>query len=739
MAEHALSEEPDDPRPLIRGAQSHFAAFTEVTEAGGYHITLSVDGVHCAGCIQKIESALQADDAVTYARLNFSTMRLVIEWHGTAEDADRLAAKIEGLGYKVHPYDPRDISRDSERENRFLLTCLGVAGFAAGNVMLLSFALWSTSGEIMGLAVRDFLHLLQALIAVPVVIFSGRPFFRSALAVLKKRRTNMDVPISLALVLTVGMSLLEALRHSEHVYFDSAIMLIFFLLIGRYLDFKARESARSTAGDLLSMMAGTATVIDGEKQTVLPIRDLREGMIVLVGMGERIPADGDVIGGHSELDTSLVTGESVPQPVATGDEVYSGTMNMSAPLTVKVARAAEDSLLADIVRLMEQAEQGQAQYVRLADKAARLYTPVVHTLAAVTFLGWMIFGGLSWQPAMMVAVTVLIITCPCALGLAVPVVQVLAIGKLMKRHVMVKSGDALERLSGIDTVMLDKTGTVTLGRPQLDEANYGQGVMALAASLAAQSRHPLAKALAASWQGQLKAAEVTEHPGKGLSAVIDGKVIKLGSRDWCGDADAPRQPDKLELWLHEDGKKAVPFFFSDRLRPDAADIIKQLQQDGLELYLVSGDRAEAVEQVAKELGITHWRGGVKPNEKFDVLQELHGKGHKILMIGDGLNDTPVLAGADASLSPSSAIDMAQNAADIVFMGDNLAPVMAVLKVARFAQKLVKQNFMLAAAYNMIAVPLAISGHVTPMIAALAMSGSSLVVIANSFRLRLKKL
>lgn len=741
MAGHALPKQPDDHGALAASDDllSRYAAFVTQDDKGLSHITFAVDGVHCAGCIQKIESALHADPAVQQARLNFSTGRLSVSWQDNDAYADRLADKVTALGYGVQAYDPRDSQHGSDKENRFLLLCLGVAGFAAGNIMLLSFGLWSTTGEVMGVAMRDFLHWIAALIAIPAVGFAGQPFFRSAFRALRSGHTNMDVPISLALILTVGMSVFEAFNHGEHVYFDSAVMLMFFLLIGRYLDFRARESARGSATGLLSMMAGTATVLEGGQRRILPIRDLSEGMSIIVGMGERIPADGKIMSGRSEIDASLVTGESLPQEVREGDDVYAGTMNMAAVLTIRVQKAAEDSLLADIVRLMEKAEQGQARYVRLADRAAKLYTPVVHTLAAVTFLGWFFLGDLVWQPSLLIAVTVLIITCPCALGLAVPVVQVLAIGKLMKNKILVKSGDALERLAAIDTVLMDKTGTLTLGKPTLDNIEgYKESDLRLAVSLAVHSRHPLAQALASAYDDPVNQVQVKELPGQGLEAMVSGKKARLGSRSWCGDEQTAPRAEKLELWLNIEGREPMPFYFSDPLRPDAQDVTDTFKALGHTIYLVSGDRPEAVEHTARKLGIENWQGGMKPGDKFALLEKLNAQGHKTLMTGDGLNDAPVLAGAHASISPSSAIDLAQNAADIVFMGDKLAPVITACETAKLSQKLVKQNFTLAVLYNVIAVPLAVLGYVTPMIAALAMSGSSLIVIANSFRLRWSK-
>lgn len=725
------SEISNEPR-LHSEVNAGYENLAHQNDAGVYELSVLVSGVHCAGCIQKIENSLAAEQDIQKARLNFSTRRLSLAWDGDAQRANDYVQTVEALGYGVQPYDAQIEKEETRREERFLLLCLGVAGFAMGNVMLLSVGVWSTSAETMGMATRDFMHWISAIIALPTILFSGRPFFRSALKALSAGHTNMDVPISLALLLAGSMSLFETLNHGEHVYFDAAVMLMFFLLTGRYLDFRARKNARSTATDLLSTLSGFATVIEGQKTRKVLIRDLQEDMSVLVAAGEKFPVDGRVTKGTSEVDTSLITGETMPRDVSKDTEVFAGTMNLSAPVTIKVAKAAEDSLLAEIVRLMEKAGQGQARYVRLADKAARLYTPVVHTCAALAFLGWWLLGGAAWQDALMIAITVLIITCPCALGLAVPIVQVLASGRLMKNGILVKSGDALERLASVDKVLLDKTGTLTLGRPSLD-STYDQRDLQLAASLAAHSTHPLSRALY--YDGKLLDVQnVKEYPGKGLEGKYEDKAIRLGSRNWCGDKDAPAT-EKLELWLHVENQAPVPFYFTDHLRDDASHVISKLKQADLEPVMLSGDRQSVANKIARESSIEKIYAEATPVQKSELLESLKNKGHKVLMVGDGLNDAPVLAGADVSMAPGTAIDMAQNAADIVFMGDKLAPVYQAYKTARESQKLVKQNFALAVLYNIVAVPLALGGLVTPLIAAIAMSGSSLLVIANSFRLR----
>ncbi len=732
-----MEQQPVSDNTRIHSQIDGYEDLSKIDSNGDNVISILVTGVHCAGCIQKIESSLIKADGIKSARLNFSTGRLEITWQGDLRRANEYVHLVEKLGYKTQPYDSDTQKSEMNIEERFLLLCLGVAGFAMGNVMLLSVGVWSSSGESMGIATRDFMHWVSAAIALPTVLFSGRPFFRSALKALSACHTNMDVPISLALVLASGMSLYETINHGEHIYFDSAVMLIFFLLIGRYLDFRARKNARSSATDLLDTLTGFANVVEGDKTRRVLVRDVRENMVVRVNAGDKFPVDGIVVGGKSEIDTSLVTGETMPRDIGKGDNVFAGTMNMSASVTIEVSKAAEDSLLADIVRLMEKAGQGQAKYVRLADRAAKLYTPVVHSCAALAFLGWFLIGAMAWQDALIISITVLIITCPCALGLAVPVVQVLASGRLMKNGILVKSGDALERLARIDTILFDKTGTLTIGTPVLD-GNYDVEILQLAASLAQHSSHPLSKAVVNAYDGEVLAVKnVQEHAGKGIEGIYQGNKIQLGARSWVGD-DGRVPTDKMEIWLKIEGSPATPLYFTDKLRADTAKTIEKFKDHNVTVIMLSGDRQETAEKIAAQCGIDIIYAEKNPTQKYDVLEDLKLNGHKVLMVGDGLNDAPVLAGADASIAPGSAIDMAQNAADIIFMGDKLEPVYQAYKTAILTQKLVRQNFALAAIYNIMAIPLALAGFVTPLFAAIAMSGSSLVVIANSFRLRLEK-
>lgn len=707
-----------------------------ITDKGENILNLTVEGMRCASCAWRIESALNSEPGVS-ARVNLSTNRLVLHWKGLKEYGNDLVAKATALGFSFAPFDPGQQHYSEAAEEKFLLKCIAVAGFAAGNIMLFSFALWFSTQTSMGMGTRDLLHLGSAIIAIPAIAYACQPYFRSALGALRNLHTNMDVPISLAIILATATSLFETFHHGEHAYFDSSTMLLFFLLIGRYLDRKARGKARAAAQDLLAMMQGSATIREGDKLRTLPIRDIMPDMQLLVAIGEKIAADGIVTSGVSDVDTSLITGETIPQKATLGQKLFAGMINLSAPLEIKVSAASEQSLLADIVRLMENAEQGQARYMQLADKVAGYYTPVVHIVAAETFIVWLLLG-LAWPKALLIATTVLIITCPCALGLAVPVVQVIASGLLFKKAMLLKSGDALERLAKTDTIVFDKTGTLTLGKPQLvSNGMYRMQDMQLAASLAAHSKHPLSRAIGNTWNGNILTLEVKEDPGNGVSAVYQGKNIRLGRRSWCGDESAPKD-EALELWLSVEGTSPVRFVFTDALRPDAEKVISDLKARHYNIILLSGDREPVVRMTATTLGISDFSAQITPIEKAERIHALKAKGHNVLMIGDGLNDAPALAAANVSMSPASAIDIAQNAADIVFQGEKLFPAIEAINIARESIKLVKQNFALSFFYNIVAVPLAITGQITPLIAAIAMSSSSITVIINAMRLNKMK-
>jgi P-type Cu2+ transporter len=694
------------------------------------HSEFALPGVRCAGCIAKIEAGLAPLPGLAAARVNFTAKRVTVD-HAAELKPDAIRAALEKLGFEAQPIALQADAPD-DRESKALLMAMGVAGFAAMNVMLLAMSVWSGASG----STRDLFHWLCALIAMPAVAYAGQPFFKSAWTALRNGRTNMDVPISIGVILATALSLFETIVGGEHTYFDGAIALLFFLLIGRYLDSMMRDRARNGVAALLRQTAPGGTVLKPDGTTAwLKAAEIEAGMTLLVAAGERMAADGVVETGASSLDLSLITGESRPEAVSAGGRVAAGTLNLDAPLTVRVTAAGDRTTIAEIARLIEAAGQSRSLYVRIADRAARYYAPAVHTLAALSFAGWMIAGA-GWHASLLIAVAVLIITCPCALGLAVPVAQVVAAGALMKRGILIKDGSALERLAEADTARFDKTGTLTLGRPTAEHLPLTEDEKRVALALARASTHPIARALAAALQAEgVQAAmveELKEVAGHGVSGRWNGSEVRLGRPDWLNVIGADE--DGLVTAFAIDRAEPRLLRFSDRLRPDAAQAIAELRALGIESEILSGDRPRAVLPVVSELGLTG-RAGMTPQGKLAAIEALRSAGAKVLMVGDGLNDGPALAAGHVSLAPASASDVGQTAADAVFLGDSLAPVPIAVRAARRTLRIVKQNFVLAIGYNVFAVPLAIAGYVTPLIAAVSMSTSSIIVIANALRLR----
>ena len=707
-----------------------------ITKAGPgrSRIEFIVPEANCVACIGGIEPSLNAIPGVVGARVNITAQRVAVVWRDGEAEPDQFMQALADLGYTARPFDPRENGVLSEQEEgKALLRALAVAGFAAGNIMLLSVSVWAGADG----ATRDLFHWISAFIALPTVFYSGRPFFSSALAALRHGRVNMDVPISLGVLLATIMSLYETLHHSEHAFFDAAVTLLFFLLAGRTLDHMMRARARSAISNLTLLMPQAATIVENGMARIVPASALKKDMILLVAVGERFAADGVVAEGTSELDRSVVTGEAVPEVVKPGADVQSGTMNLSAPLKVRITAVGDDTFIAELMRLMAVAEQSQSRYVQIADRLAKHYAPTVHTAAGITLVGWLLYSH-NWHMALMNAIAVLIITCPCALGLAVPAVQVVATGLLFRRGIMVKDGAVLEKLSQVDTVVFDKTGTLTMGQPVLvNRADVAQGDLALAAGLAQQSRHPLSKAVvrAAALAGvtPVDVGTVQEIPGSGLEAKVKGKTVRLGNRLWCGLGEAP-EAASMEFVLTRNGKLVQIFSFEDELRPDAALAVTKLKDAGLRVMLLSGDRPAAVERLAGLLGIAEFAARQTPEEKLNRVAALQAEGRKVLMVGDGINDAPALAAGFTSMAPATASDIGRTAADTVFFGHSLLAVSDGRTLAAKSQATVRQNFMLALVYNALAVPIAVFGFVTPLIAAVAMSTSSILVVANALLL-----
>ena len=694
-------------------------------------IALSLPTIHCSACISKIERALNDHPHVNSARVNLTLKRASIDAEPEVT-AEEMRTLVEGLGYEAHELDAGTLNATAtDRAGRDLLMRLAVAGFASMNVMLLSVSVWSGAEA----ATRDMFHWISAAITLPAIAFSGVPFFRNAWAALRNGRLNMDVPIVLAIVLAIATSLWETMLSGEHAYFDAALALTFFLLAGRYLDHRTRAIARSAAEELTALEVPRATRVRQGVEEVVNVAELAVGDLILVRPGGRMPVDGEIVSGTSEIDRSLLTGETLPVFAGEGQAVSAGEVNLTGPLTIRASAVGAETSLHRMADLVAIAESGRSRYTSLADKAAKLYAPGVHILSGLSFLGWYLY---TWdmRMALNIAAAVLIITCPCALGLAVPAVTTAASGRLFRRGMLIKHETALERLAQVDTVVFDKTGTLTTGTPHLTNLNaLPRAAVETALALAQGSSHPLAQAITKAARDAGFAAaevrEVTEVPGYGTKGLFAGEEVRLGRASWTGAEGLSQTATYLKI-----GAAApLALTFTDALRPGAEEAVQALVNGGKRVILMSGDTTPAVEALAQRLGIPQWVAEALPADKAARVEALRNEGAHVLMVGDGLNDTAALAAAHVSISPATALDAARVASDIVLLGNDLSPIGAACETAKSAIRRIRENFRIATVYNIIAVPLAVAGLATPLIAALAMSLSSITVSLNALRLR----
>lgn len=686
-------------------------------------VFISVPGIRCAACIAKVESQLEAVEGVSRAQVNLSRKR--VEVTTASLPVEYLINRLAAVGIEAHALNASMTSASKDYEAQKLLIRLAVAGFAMMNVMLLSVANWSgASGTI-----RELFHLISGTIALPAALYSAQPFFKNALAGVKTWSLNMDVPISLAILLASVLSLYEMLNSGEKIYFDAALSLTFFLLLGRYLDYMTRKRARSATEDLSALEVHSADRISNGRVERVATKNLKINDVVQVSSGMQFPVDGYLQKGSTLIDRSMLTGETMPILISKGARVHAGEINVGALAQVSVCAVGRDTTMQRLSELISNAENPSNKYTNLADRAARIYAPAVHILATTAFVVWLWISG-DARLALNIAIAVLIITCPCALGLAVPAVSIAAIGKLFSKGFLVKDGDALERLAEIDTCLFDKTGTLTLASFQMATNHLSETEKSIALALAQGSHHPLSKGLAAALYNiePAEVVEIEEIIGSGMKARYHGEVVKLGSTTWLG-----ANHKGLGLKVGNQAPRNIPT--REVLRPGIQKMIIDMKKLGISLCILSGDHAENVKNMGEKLGITTLIPNVNAEEKHTYVSSLTAEGHKVLMVGDGLNDTAALATAHASIAPASALDASRNVADIVVLSQDFSNLASVIITAKTAIRLSKQNFLIAACYNIIAVPLALLGMATPLIAAIAMSASSLTVLMNAFRLK----
>ena len=708
------------------------------TADGMHHIHLIVEGIVCGSCVWLIENALKTKEFISSARINLSTRRLIVSWEGEKSMVYEIIKLIEGLSYHALPYDADLLEAEDQTRYHNLLKYLGVAGLAFAQTMMLSIAVWSSLFDtFMSNGTQMLLNTLSAFIAIPCALYASSPFFSTAWAGIKRKQLNMDLPISLAVVASLGISIQELMRNTQDTYFEAPIMLIFFLLIGRILDFKMHYFARSKAQRFIMTSSKAFTLYQNGRYTMTNIKEAKIGDIAFVPPGMKIPLDGVVIEGNTMIDNSLMTGESIPITIKEGMEVIAGMINISHPIKFKITKIAENTVLSKIINLIEGAQQNRDKYIMLADKASKIYTPAILFCTAITFLYWIIIKGSELNDALLNAISVMIITCPCALGLAVPIVQIITTGLLISKGIFIKSSDALERISEIDTISFDKTGTLTIGKPKLINAmEISKRNFRIIASLASNSKHPLCKAILEYYENDeiINIEDVQEIVGSGIEGRIGKDKFKIGNRRFSNIKSSQSHDEYQEVWFCKNHETPQRLVFEDQLKKDAYDIIQELK-DNFNVVIISGDREEVVKSVAQKLNITNYHFDCSPKQKSALIDTYKRERKKVMMIGDGINDAIALKSSHVGLSPSSGVDLSQYTSDVVFGSDKIAHIKTILKLSQSSRKITKQNLCLSILYNVLTVPLAMLGFANPIIAAILMSSSSILVLLNSLRLK----
>lgn len=704
---------------------------------------LILEGIVCAACVWLNERHVGALPGVKEFRVNYSTHRARVVWDDAHVHLSDILKAIASIGYIAHPFDPGRQEQLQKKERSAALRRLAVAGLGAMQVMMLAIAMYAGDYSGMEQDLRGFMRWVSLVIATPVLLYAARPFFASAWRDLKRRQLGMDVPVSLALGAAFAASVWATVAGAGEVYFDSVTMFTFFLLTGRFLEMAARHRAGQAAEELVRLLPATATrLVDGISE-VVPAADLRPGDRVLVRPGETVPADGSVAEGSSSVDESLLTGESMPRLRNRGDTVVGGTVNIDSPLQVTVEQVGEDTVLSSIVRLLDRAQTEKPRIALLADRLAGWFVLGLLILAAAVYGWWAVHRP---QDAFWIMLSVLVVTCPCALSLATPAAVTAATGRLTRLGLLTTRGHALETLARASHIVFDKTGTLTYGRPRLVDVRPAVGAtrercLEIAAALEAGSEHPLAKALLDSAAAAPLAQTLSTTPGKGVEGVVDGHRYRIGKPEFVAELGSstalghwPASDNVTWVALGDSSRILAWFGFADRLRPEAQETMGELRALGLQLVLLSGDAPAVAQRVAQELGIAAAHGGLLPQDKLNYVRELQAHGAVVAMVGDGVNDAPVLAGAQVSLAMGSGTQLAHASADMVLLSEHLGQLAEGVRTARRTLTVIRQNLAWALLYNVIAVPLAAAGWVAPWMAALGMSLSSLVVVVNALRL-----
>jgi Cu2+-exporting ATPase len=706
---------------------------------------LILEGITCAACIWLNERHLCQLPGVCTVSVNYASHRARVTWDDSQIKLSTILAEIRKLGYHAHPFNVQQQEELRQKQRKLDYRRMAVAGLCAAQVMMLAVALYA--GEVQGMepATYALLRWFSLLLTVPTMLYAALPFYQSAWSVLRRGRLNMDVPIVLGVVAGFFGSVWATVQGHGAVYYDTITMLVFFLLATRFLERSAREKSVEAAENLLRLVPAMATRVTRGQQELVPVMDLAEGELILVRPGETIAADGVVAEGASSVDESLLTGESHPLPKSVGDKVIAGSINYESPLTIRVTGIGENTVLAGIARLLDRAQAEKPRLAQLADRVAAWFTYALLLVVAGVGVGW---GIVAPERAFGIVLAVLVVSCPCALSLAAPAAFAAAGSHLVARGVLLTRGHALETLARATHFVFDKTGTLTQGKPVLVQTIVlaeldAPTCLRIAGSLEQASEHPLARSFLEAVAGQrlMPVENAGNRPGYGVYGVIEGRRYTLGNAGMTPDMSLPHRdtaglpPGATLIWLCDESRALAVFVLADALRPQAGELVADLQRHGIGASILSGDAEPAVAYCAERLGIRHWRAALTPEGKLAALRELQARGEVVAMVGDGINDAPVLAGAPVSIAMGSGTQMARASGDVVLLTENLMEIAHAHHMSRFTMKVIRQNFVWALAYNLLALPFAATGYLSPWLAALGMSVSSLVVVLNALRLR----
>ena len=717
-------------------------------------INLLVEGIHCAACVWLIEHTLGKEPGVVGVHVNLAGRRLLLRWNNEQVKLSRLIERLGQIGYTAAPFDPEAAEGAIKRRNRAMLYRMAFAGFAMMNLMWISIALYTGAADD---EFRHLFHIMGFVLATPTLFYSGGLFFKGAWSGLRNWHLSMDLPIAIGATVTWAYSSYITFTKSSFgdVYFDTVVNFIFIILVGRYLEAMSRRAALTATQRLLDLQPRVATVIDDGEEKLTPVRAIKAGQQVLIKPGYKVAVDGVVLDGRSSIDESMLSGESIPVSKQAGDTVSAGTFNTSSALIVRVTNTLRDTSLGKIIALVEEAQASKAPIQCMADRIVPWFVLITLCLASLTFAFWV---GDNFDKALLAATSVLIITCPCAFGMATPMSMAVASGQGARFGIMVKNSAVLETLSKVTHIVFDKTGTLTTGKMRVQHVVTAEQwdeetLLRLAAGAERYSEHSIGQAVvdsAVARQIDVEAINPQDFdnlPGHGVSATIEGRRLMVGKASWLQDEgvsipeELRTRIDELErqayscIFVAVDGRFAGLLAIADELRHDARALVEQLRRDGVRMTLLSGDRRQVAETVAAQLGGMAVIAEVLPQDKDRVIAELQQQGEKVAMVGDGVNDAPALIRADVGIAVASGTDVSVESADIVLMGDELLKVRLAMALSRRTLRTIRQNIGLSLAYNSIMVPLAMMAFVTPLVAAITMPISSLLVIGNAARIR----